>query len=700
MLIEIWKQAWYTKSWPRGSKAAAVTEVARESISVAGNITSELAPSTTSLPETPRHFKSRSIQLTKKAGSPSRSLPAETTTTRINIASDGSASPATEIILQEPTPDAPRNETKDKGECPLDSDDTVKDTKESSETTTLSQSGNTEDSRQEPDNTSKPSDQSTSWFSWFGWGATSAEKSSSKEMGTTKSPPAEAPSTAPTENPVAPSSDAGRDKPTISDTSATTSQPEQPTVSERNTPQRWSWLPMWGGYSTAPKSTEELQQDESKKEPCIEEERSATQAANVKPPPNDAETERVQESVPSKRSSAPARTSGWAFWSRTESTERTNQEEETGEVSVAEPTPLRSKQDSQEAEVEIEPKSGKDVAKSKGTKDTAEPGAATVSTIDTPSPSVPAKMKAQEVSASKQLQSVLPNQLLPSFRDTFALQESPSWLQTIGRLLHYSKEPENKHVLVLRDPPRPKRALAIGVHGYFPAPLIRTVLGQPTGTSLKFSTMAAKAIHQWAENHGYQCNVEKISLEGEGRIAERVDILWKLLLNWMEHIREADFIMFACHSQGVPVTVMLVAKLIAFGCLNACRIGICAMAGVNLGPFPDYKSRWIGGSAGELFDFAHPTSKVSREYEAALQTALDFGVRIAYVGSIDDQLVSLEVRYCILRFRPDLTLTCSHLYSPRRPIHTYTEPSSLTVESTLQACKQQTALSFLMFKGF
>jgi hypothetical protein len=154
--------------------------------------------------------------------------------------------------------------------------------------------------------------------------------------------------------------------------------------------------------------------------------------------------------------------------------------------------------------------------------------------------------------------------------------------------------------------------------------------------------MAAKAIHQWADSHGYHCDVEKIALEGEGRIADRVDLLWKLLLRWIEEIRKAEFIMFACHSQGVPVTIMLVAKLIAFGCLDAARVGICAMAGVNLGPIPDYKSRFIGGSAGELFDFAHPTTKVSRDYEEALKTALEFGVRISYVGSIDDQLVSLE----------------------------------------------------------
>ena len=101
--------------------------------------------------------------------------------------------------------------------------------------------------------------------------------------------------------------------------------------------------------------------------------------------------------------------------------------------------------------------------------------------------------------------------------------------------------------------------------------------------------------------------------------------------------------MVACHSQGVPVAMMLIAKLIGFGCLNSAKIGVCAMAGVNLGPFADYKSRWISGSAGELFDFARPDSQVTKDYEAALDVALRFGVRVVYIGSIDDQLVSLEV---------------------------------------------------------
>ena len=172
--------------------------------------------------------------------------------------------------------------------------------------------------------------------------------------------------------------------------------------------------------------------------------------------------------------------------------------------------------------------------------------------------------------------------------------------------------------------------------------MIRSVLGQPTGTSIRFANNAASAIQRWTQNHGYSCEVEKVALEGEGKIAERIDLLWKLMLNWIEQIRKADFVMIACHSQGVPVAMSLVAKLISFGCVNTAKVGICAMAGVNLGPFADYKSRWIGGSAGELFDFAQPESQVSRDYEAALKAVLQFGVKIAFTGSIDDQLVSLE----------------------------------------------------------
>ena len=237
------------------------------------------------------------------------------------------------------------------------------------------------------------------------------------------------------------------------------------------------------------------------------------------------------------------------------------------------------------------------------------------------------------------------NLLLPAIERTYNDAGKPGLIQQLSLLLQLGGSPEPKHVSIVQNPHHIKRALAIGIHGYFPAPLIRSVLGQPTGTSIRFANSAADAIKKWTHNQGYSCEIiEKVALEGEGKIAERIELLWKLMLNWIEKIRKADFVMIACHSQGVPVALILMAKLIAFGCLNSAKVAVCAMAGVNQGPFGDYKSRWISGSAGELFDFAQPDSQVSKDYKAALDVSLRFGVKVVYVGSIDDQLVSLEVR--------------------------------------------------------
>lgn len=169
------------------------------------------------------------------------------------------------------------------------------------------------------------------------------------------------------------------------------------------------------------------------------------------------------------------------------------------------------------------------------------------------------------------------NLLLPSVKSTYRLVENPSIIQQIARLLMHSQQAPTNHVYLVKDPPKIKKALAIGIHGLFPAPLLRTVIGQPTGTSIRFANHAAAAIHRWASIHGSDCEVEKVALEGEGKIAERVDNLWKLLLNWIDHVRSADLIIVACHSQGVPVALMLVAKLIEFSVVTSARIGVCAM---------------------------------------------------------------------------------------------------------------------------
>ncbi|KAK3934922.1 hypothetical protein QBC46DRAFT_398644 [Diplogelasinospora grovesii] len=243
------------------------------------------------------------------------------------------------------------------------------------------------------------------------------------------------------------------------------------------------------------------------------------------------------------------------------------------------------------------------------------------------------------------VKSLPPNLLLPSFNKTYKLKDNPSILRQIAQLLHLTQQPPANHVFLSREPAKIKKALAIGVHGLFPANYLRTMIGQPTGTSIKFANHCAEAIRRWADAHGCEnCEIEKVALEGEGKIGERVENLWKLLLNWIDQIRKADLILLGCHSQGVPVSIMLLAKLIELGIITSAKVGVCAMAGVSLGPFPDYRSSMgrLMGSAAELWEFGDPESEVSQRLEVSIKAVLNYGCRITFVGSIDDQLVPLE----------------------------------------------------------
>ncbi|KAJ0425506.1 hypothetical protein BJY00DRAFT_181847 [Aspergillus carlsbadensis] len=616
---------WYpTSVWP--SKVAPVTEVACESISMAKPSPSNFASVPTLKLDSPKNQRYPSLQLTKRAGASSRSLPAGATTTCINIASDGSTS--TPVVDPQPDPAPIPGETDDK-EIP-ESNGAV-------ETHNLLDpqpiaTGEPADSGNRPSTaeTQEPS----GWFSWVYAPFTSYKTVSSEP---TASPEPNQPPETVTLAVEQPSEHAPKSSEHVSE------QQDKPSeVAEVcSTSQKWSWLEMWYGSSSS-KGPEE-----PKGEPPSNLEEQAPPASSTDAVPSNASEDNVVPTlsgIPTNTGSS-TKPSAWSFWYRDSSRDAAQcggqQNAQAAQVTITEDTsseqrpigpenkPERKTEVINKGSVKIKaPPSGSSV-----------PDTAVTNLADGPEAPPPASA---EVTASKQLQKIIPNQVLPRFEDTFALQDRPTLLQSIGRFLHYSKEPNNQHVYRVPNTQRIKKALAIGVHGYFPAPLIRTVLGQPTGTSIRFSNMAAEAIHKYAGDHGYTCEIEKIALEGEGRIAERVDLLWKLLLNWMEEIRQADFILVACHSQGVPVGVMLVAKLIAFGCINANRVGICAMAGVNLGPFSDYRSRWISGSAGELFEFALPYSQVSKDYESALRTCIDFGVRISYIGSIDDQLVSLE----------------------------------------------------------
>ncbi|ODQ67505.1 hypothetical protein NADFUDRAFT_81968 [Nadsonia fulvescens var. elongata DSM 6958] len=217
---------------------------------------------------------------------------------------------------------------------------------------------------------------------------------------------------------------------------------------------------------------------------------------------------------------------------------------------------------------------------------------------------------------------------------------------------------------LLRVKPRPiKKAVVIGIHGFFPTKVIQSLLGPPTGTSIKFADEGAAAVQRWADTNNFDVSVEKIALEGEGMILDRVENLYSLLENWADVIRDADVILFASHSQGTPVAVHIVSKLFEDGhAATSQKIGLLGMAGVSLGPFAGLDQKYImrayssieSKSLRELFEFQDLDSKQSKLYTESLKKLVTNNVKITFIGSLNDQLVPLYSATCMHASHPNI----------------------------------------------
>ncbi|KAI9265813.1 hypothetical protein EDC94DRAFT_516513 [Helicostylum pulchrum] len=200
-----------------------------------------------------------------------------------------------------------------------------------------------------------------------------------------------------------------------------------------------------------------------------------------------------------------------------------------------------------------------------------------------------------------------------------------------------------------------KRIVVVGVHGWFPMKLVRSMIGEPTGTSLKFCEQMASGVKLYFQTeHGVTLSKDAITmvpLEGEGKVEDRVSQLYaKLIANsvWLEAVSSADVILWATHSQGTPVSVMLLQKLLERGHIHIIRQSVCllAMAGISHGPFPSLKGSLIvkyfeADAARELFEFMDSTSSISLKFRQSLAYVLKCGIKMVLTGSMQDQVVPL-----------------------------------------------------------
>ncbi|KAK0621202.1 hypothetical protein B0T17DRAFT_533251 [Bombardia bombarda] len=608
-------QSWYG-SWPRTPKSSASTQVARETI-LGGTVKSK-ATADFSRFDTKKTADNMSLE----------GVPESSAASTMSNHQDSSTNTSDQVPSSSQV--VPENSTVSEDTDVKMGNDGQEETNQSTEPQIPTES--------EPI-PPPPPPPSSGWLGplgWFGRPAANPEPtvSGSEETKSVDEPAKVVQSEEEVPSPAAPSEQPPPEAPEV---------PNQPEMQERPVASSGYWFGFWSSSGSAPPPPPTSEPEV----PAITEPEVASE------PAKDPEDVVMQDAPSADNLPTPPPKAGstWAFWSRdtgSSSGKRSSVQAEPGQLAVigegSESHPQRANSIDIKDTASIAP-SVKLVAKEDKAK-----GAAAI--LRESSSSAEASAKGEQAvkpvppktPTSAKVQSP-PNLLLPSFSSTYKMKENPSIIQQITQLILRSQQPQPKHLFLSKEQPKVRKAIAIGVHGLVPANYLRTVIGQPTGTSIKFANHCAEAIRRWADSHGCEdCEIEKVALEGEGRIAERVENLWKLLLNWIDHIRNADLIVFACHSQGVPVTIMLLSKLIDLGIITTARVGICSMAGVSLGPFPDYRSSMgmLMGSAAQLWEFADPESEVSKRLETSVKAVLSFGTRITYIGSIDDQLVPLE----------------------------------------------------------
>ncbi|KAH9852870.1 hypothetical protein C2E23DRAFT_729846 [Lenzites betulinus] len=224
------------------------------------------------------------------------------------------------------------------------------------------------------------------------------------------------------------------------------------------------------------------------------------------------------------------------------------------------------------------------------------------------------------------------------------------------------------------------RVVVIGVAGWSPGAVTRTLAGGLPSSSSKFVNMTAQALEQFAEENGFKFKkITRMPLEGDGTIRKKVSKVYNHLVDneeWMEDLHAADVIFVASHSQGAIVSTHLVHRLIEDGHIltsrsvdvlaksaasiaaggaaaipttQAQRVCLLALCGIHLGPLRYLKTSSLqlyiqyveNAAARELFEFQDTESKLSKNYIFALRNVMEHGAKVVYIASLNDQVVPI-----------------------------------------------------------
>lgn len=248
--------------------------------------------------------------------------------------------------------------------------------------------------------------------------------------------------------------------------------------------------------------------------------------------------------------------------------------------------------------------------------------------------------------------------IAPHIDETFRTITFVTRLRLMGEHLLCHMNPTESHIYSLpyakvqNNRQKIKKVVIIGVHSFLPTKMVKTLIGQSTGSAVSIVDEATKAMESWLHENGISnldYDIQTIALEGEGVIKDRVDKLFRLLENWIDIIAGCDFLFVASHSLGTPVAIHLLAKLLEhYAHIGSHKkIALLSMSGIYLGPFAGLNSKLViraytsieNQIINELFELQRPNSEMSLRLIESMQTLVRHNVKLTFCGSIDDQWV-------------------------------------------------------------
>lgn len=252
------------------------------------------------------------------------------------------------------------------------------------------------------------------------------------------------------------------------------------------------------------------------------------------------------------------------------------------------------------------------------------------------------------------------NYIIPQIEDNYRSITWKTKARLFGEHIIYNENTSEKHIyrntgsnIKHKREKYIKKIVIVGVHSFLPIKMVKGLIGDSTGNSIKFVNEATSAIKEWflTEPEDSLVEIETIALEGEGRTEERVSKLYKLLENWMQSINECDFLFFVSHSHGSVVAIHLLAELlIQHPRLAKKKVGLLSMCGMINGPYLGLDSKLVVRAyttieneiIAELFELQKPKSLLSTKLNRSMKILMDYGVKVSFSGAPNDQLVPLS----------------------------------------------------------